>query len=102
MGVTAALVTMPFGSSRWPSIQIGTLAPISRAAGIPTDALQLNLHLAVRLGRPLYERLGDGRSAFGDWLFAPQAFDLPGADDRLVEEQVAAELAAALGEEPDA
>jgi len=75
----AALVAMPFGSVRWPSIQIGTLAPISRSHGFPTAPLHLNLHFARRVEHLLYERLGDGRAALGEWLFSAEAFG-PQAD----------------------
>jgi ribosomal peptide maturation radical SAM protein 1 len=70
-----ALITMPFGSARAPSIQLGLLAAICENAGFPVDVRYLNLELAAELGVGLYERLCEHRGHMtGDWLFAPAAF----------------------------
>ena len=73
MGV--ALVTMPFVSWRRPSLQLGLLKPIAESHGFPTETFHLNLELAARIGRPLFDLLCDHRGeATGDWLFSLAAF----------------------------
>ncbi len=70
-----ALVTMPFVSWRRPSLQVGLLKPIAESHGFPTETFHLNLELAARLGRPLFDLLCEHRGeATGDWLFSLAAF----------------------------
>src|SRR4030095_7923177 len=74
-----ALVNMPFASSTRPSIQLGLLSAIVRAAGFPVDAHYFNLDLAAEFSPALYERFCEHRGhMFGEWLFGVAAF---GADD---------------------
>jgi len=55
--VPVALVNMPFSSSRYPSIQLGTLASLLKAQGIGVKTYHLYLHFAYQIGPPLfYER----------------------------------------------
>lgn len=70
-----ALVAAPFNSFRRPSIQIGLLASIARAAGWQTRTHHLFLDFAVMVGVDLYERIANDRDvAVGDWLFSVAAF----------------------------
>jgi ribosomal peptide maturation radical SAM protein 1 len=74
-----ALVNMPFASSTRPSIQLGLLSAIIRAAGFPVDTHYFNLDLAAELSPALYERFCEHRGhMFGEWLFGVAAF---GASD---------------------
>jgi ribosomal peptide maturation radical SAM protein 1 len=87
-GFRTALVTMPFGSARAPSIQLGLLAAICEQAGFPVDTRYPNLELAAELGVERYERLCEHRGHMtGDWLFAPAAFgaDAVGSAGRFLE-----------------
>jgi ribosomal peptide maturation radical SAM protein 1 len=76
-----ALVNMPFGSTRRPSIQLGLLSAIGRKAGFDIDAHYLNLDLAAEIGVDFYEHLCEHRGHMtGDWLFGHAAFpsdDMP-------------------------
>lgn len=65
-----ALVNMPFSSSKYPSIQLGTLAALLKSQGIGVDCHHLNVHFAHRIGVPLYERICEKRALFGEWLFS--------------------------------
>ena len=65
-----ALVNMPFSSSRYPSIQLGTLASLLNAQGIGVKTFHLYLHFAYQIGPPLYETLCEKRGLLGDWLFS--------------------------------
>ena len=83
-----ALVTMPFVSWRRPSLQLGLLKPIAESHGFPTETFHLNLELAARIGRPLFDLLCDHRGeATGDWLFSLAAFgeDSPDPTDAFLE-----------------
>lgn len=70
-----ALVSMPFASSKRPSIQLGLLSSIAEAAGFPCDTFHLNLELASELSPEIYEKLCEHRGQMtGDWLFSVAAF----------------------------
>lgn len=87
------LVAMPFVSVLHPSIQLGLLAALGRAAGHPVDTLHLNCDLAAAIGTDLYESLCRHRGCqVGDWLFSLDAFGerAPDPDDRLLSEFPAA------------
>jgi len=76
-----ALVTMPFASAYWPSMQLGLLGPIATSHGFPTEILHLNLEFAHQLGVDAYQVLAQQRErALGDWLFSTAAFG-PAAPD---------------------
>ncbi|HEX4871095.1 MAG TPA: RiPP maturation radical SAM C-methyltransferase [Nevskiaceae bacterium] len=75
-----ALVNMPFASVHRPSLALGLLQPLARAAGFRADLHLFNLRLAQRLGLGPYEYLAGGQLADGDgvaiehlsgeWLFS--------------------------------
>ena len=65
-----ALVNMPFGYSKYPSIQLGTLSALLKSHGLGVKTYYLNLLFAHRIGVPLYERLCEKRALFGEWLFS--------------------------------
>jgi len=69
-----ALVNMPFSSSRYPSIQLGTLASLLKSQGIGVTTYHLSLHFAYQVGPPLYEVLCEKRGLLGDWLFSHLLF----------------------------
>ncbi len=69
-----ALVNMPFSSSKYPSIQLGTLSSLLKAHGIDVKSHHLYLHFAYQLGVPLYESLCEKRGLLGEWLFSHLLF----------------------------
>jgi ribosomal peptide maturation radical SAM protein 1 len=69
-----ALVNMPFSSSKYPSIQLGTLASVLKSHGIAVKTHHLYLHFAYQLGVQLYEVLCEKRGLLGDWLFSHLLF----------------------------
>lgn len=69
-----ALVNMPFGHSKYPSIQLGTLAALLKSQGTGVDCHYLNLRFAHTIGVPLYELLCEKRGLFGEWLFSHLLF----------------------------
>ena len=70
-----ALVAMPFGSTRLPSIQLGILKSVARAAGHRVTVKYLNLPLAREIGWSRYERLcQQSCRLLGEWLFSYSAF----------------------------
>jgi ribosomal peptide maturation radical SAM protein 1 len=69
-----ALVNMPFSSSKYPSIQLGTLASLLKAQGIGVKTYHLYLHFAYQIGPPLYEVLCEKRGLLGEWLFSHLLF----------------------------
>ncbi len=69
-----ALVNMPFSSSKYPSIQLGTLASLLKAQGIGVKTYHLYLHFAYQIGQPLYEVLCEKRGLLGEWLFSHLLF----------------------------
>ena len=69
-----ALVTMPFGYSKFPSIQLGTLSRVLKNQGIGVKSYHFNLLFAQRIGTPLYEVLCEKRGMIGEWLFSSILF----------------------------
>jgi ribosomal peptide maturation radical SAM protein 1 len=69
-GAQVALVNMPFSFSKYPSIQLGTLAALLKSQDIPVDCHHLNVHFAHKIGVPLYELICEKRALFGEWLFS--------------------------------
>src|SRR2546426_3520011 len=69
-----ALVNMPYSSSKYPSIQLGTLASLLKAQGIGVKTYHLYLHFAYQIGPPLYEVLCEKRGLLGEWLFSHLLF----------------------------
>lgn len=75
------LVSMPFASTKWPSIGISLLKPRLREAGIPCDIRYLNITFASMAGLELYEDISlFPRNLIGERLFAADYFGsrLPG------------------------
>lgn len=69
-----AIVCMPFSDASIPSIQLGVLAGLVRAAGWQAETFHFNLDLAARLPN-VYDELCELDDEFiGDWLFAEAAF----------------------------
>ena len=72
--IPVALVNMPFSSSKYPSIQLGTLATVLKSHGIGVKTHHLYLQFAYQLGVPLYEVLCEKRGLLGEWLFSHLLF----------------------------
>jgi ribosomal peptide maturation radical SAM protein 1 len=68
-----ALVSMPFGTTTRPSIQLGLLQAILGRHRIPATSHYLNLPFAARIGWEVYEKLVWMRFV-GEWIFARAAF----------------------------
>ena len=69
-----ALLNMPFGYSKFPSIQLGSLSRILKNRGIGVKSYHLNLLFAHKIGVPLYEVLCEKRGMIGEWLFSTILF----------------------------
>lgn len=69
-----ALVTMPFGHAKYPSIQLGTLATVLKAQGIEVKCHYLNLQFAAQIGFTLYDTLCEQQLLIGEWLFSRLLF----------------------------
>jgi ribosomal peptide maturation radical SAM protein 1 len=69
-----ALVNMPFGHASYPSIQLGTLAPLLKARGFHVKCHYLNLYFAEQIGFPLYDLLCEKQLLIGEWLFSRLLF----------------------------
>ena len=72
--IPVALINMPFSSSKYPSIQLGTLATVLKGHGIGVKTHHLYLQFAYQLGVPLYEVLCEKRGLLGEWLFSHLLF----------------------------
>ena len=69
-----ALVTMPFGYAKFPSIQLGTLSRALKNHGIGSKSYHFNLLFAHRIGPQLYDVLCETRGMLGEWLFSRMLF----------------------------
>jgi ribosomal peptide maturation radical SAM protein 1 len=70
-----ALVCMPFASIETPSIQVGLMTAVAKAAGFTATAYHLNLDLAASIGPGRYEHLCGHRGRMtSEWLFTVAAF----------------------------
>ncbi len=69
-----ALVTLPFGHAKYPSIQLGTLAQVLKANGVGVKCHYLNLSFAAQIGFPLYDLLCEQQLLIGEWLFSRLLF----------------------------
>ncbi len=69
-----ALVTLPFGHAKYPSIQLGTLAQVLKANDIGAKCHYLNLAFAAQIGFPLYDLLCEQQALIGEWLFSRLLF----------------------------
>lgn len=91
-----ALVTMPFASTRRPSLQLGLLKGLAERVGWEARTFHLNLDFAALIGRERYELLCQHRGMqLSDWVFSRAAFgDLaPDPDGLLVDELPASYVA---------
>jgi ribosomal peptide maturation radical SAM protein 1 len=71
---SVALVNMPFGHSKFPSIQLGTLSALLKSQGIGVKNHYLNLYFAQRIGFPVYDVLCESQLLIGEWLFSRLLF----------------------------
>ena len=71
---SVALVNMPFGHSKFPSIQLGTLSALLKSNGIGVKNHYLNLYFARRIGFPVYDVLCESQLLIGEWLFSRLLF----------------------------
>ncbi len=69
-----ALLAMPFGYSKFPSIQLGTLSRVLKNQGMGSKSYHFNLLFAQRIGLQLYEVLCEKRGMIGEWLFSSILF----------------------------
>ena len=69
-----ALLAMPFGYSKFPSIQLGTLSRVLKNQNIGSKSYHFNLLFAQRIGLQLYEVLCEKRGMIGEWLFSSILF----------------------------
>src|SRR3989475_12560070 len=69
-----ALVNMPFSSSKYPSIQAGTLASLLKAQRIGAKTYHLYLHFAYQIGPPLYEVMCEQPGLLGQWPLSHSLF----------------------------
>jgi len=90
-----ALVTMPFASSRRPSLQLGLLKGLAERVDWEVHTFHLNLDFAALIGRERFELLCQHRGMqLSDWVFSKAAFgaQAPDPDGRLVDELPSAYL----------
>ena len=73
-GTKVALINMPFSSSKFPSIQLGTLSALLKARDIGVKSYHFNLLFAHTIGVQLYEVLCEKRGLIGEWLFSSMLF----------------------------
>ena len=73
-GIKVALINMPFSSSKYPSIQLGTLSALLKSQGLGVKTYHVNLTFAHHIGVPLYEILCEKRGLLGEWLFSTLLF----------------------------
>jgi ribosomal peptide maturation radical SAM protein 1 len=69
-----ALVNMPFGHSKYPSIQLGTLSSLLKKQDIGVKNHYLNLQFGRQIGFPLYDVLCESQLLIGEWLFSRLLF----------------------------
>jgi ribosomal peptide maturation radical SAM protein 1 len=84
-----ALVSMPFVSTRCPSIQLGLLKGLAETHGFPAATFHLNLDFASQIGLAWYEALSQHRGRLlGEWLFSLAAFgdEAPDLEDRFLDQ----------------
>jgi ribosomal peptide maturation radical SAM protein 1 len=81
---SALLISMPFGSTRMPSIQVGLLTALAKAHGWQGDGLYCNVLFARRFGWERYEVVCEQRfRLLGEWLFSRAAFGEHALPERL-------------------
>jgi ribosomal peptide maturation radical SAM protein 1 len=69
-----ALVNMPFGHSKYPSIQLGALSSLLKTQGIGVKSHYLNLYFGKQIGFRLYDILCESQLLIGEWLFSHLLF----------------------------
>ncbi len=67
-------IALPFGYSKFPSIQLGTLSRVLKNQSIGSKGYHFNLLFAQRIGLQLYEVLCEKRGMIGEWLFSSILF----------------------------
>lgn len=81
MGKRIALVTMPWGSIRKPSLALGILKQCAKSASVEVDLHFLNMRFARRLGLGVYEDISDNSFIHAEWFFSPALFGSGGLDE---------------------
>lgn len=82
-GLRIGLVTMPFGSTKYPSVQLGLLQAILARRGFQAKSHYLNLEFAARIGWDLHEHFAwYAPRLAGEWIFARAAFGDRSAEGR--------------------
>ncbi len=69
-----ALVSMPWMSTRFPSIQLATLASVFEERGHKTETIELSLDYAAMIGPSIYDRLCNGGGFIEELIFAEQYY----------------------------
>jgi len=95
-----AVISMPFSSSRRPSLQVGLISAIARTVGWQADGMHLNLEFASLIGRARYEALCQHRGTLlSEWLFSEAAFpeSAPASGARFLDDCEFGLTASALG-----
>lgn len=73
-----ALLYMPWGSVRRPSLGLGILKECAARRDFACDVLYFNLEFASRIGIPLYERIATDSSLYCEWFFSQALFGSSG------------------------
>ena len=69
-----ALLAMPFGYAKFPSIQLGTLTRVLKNHGMGAKSYHCNVLFAHCIGLQLYDVLCEQRGMIGEWLFSSILF----------------------------
>ena len=73
-----ALISMPFNSIQYPSIQVGLLSAAAENSGFQTDTFHLSMELAALITPEIYSKIcvqhEHTTAMLGEWLFSVAAF----------------------------
>jgi ribosomal peptide maturation radical SAM protein 1 len=69
-----ALVSMPWGSVRAPSLALGILKECVRKAGFDAEVFYLNIAFAKRLGLEIYDSIASNAFIEAEWFFSYNLF----------------------------
>jgi hypothetical protein len=69
-----ALVYMPWGSIKRPSIAMGILKECARKEGFDADVYYFNIRFAERIGLELYEQISTSSAIHPEWFFSNKLF----------------------------
>jgi len=75
--MSVQLISMPWMSSRMPSIQLGTIQSVLATGGVDADSHHLYVEFARSIGVTLYEHLASSGGVLEEWIFASNYFDRP-------------------------